>query len=48
MTTTTHGEVDIKGGKAEADIAFGDNVECGRVVEDVIIQREFAAKMKQI
>ena len=48
MATTTHGEVDIKRGKTEASVAFWDDVECGRVVEDVIVERKFAAKINKI
>ena len=48
MATTTHGEVDIKRGKAKASVAFWDDVESSRVVEDVIVERKFAAKINKI
>jgi len=48
LATTTHGEVDIERGEAKTEVALGDDVECGRVVKNVIVEREFATKLKQV
>jgi len=43
LTTTAHGKVDIERGKTETSVALGDNVESGRVIEDMVVERELAA-----
>jgi hypothetical protein len=48
LATATHGKVDIERGEAETEIALGDDVECGRVVENVIVKREFATKFGEL
>ena len=45
LASTAHREVDIEGREIVAEIALWDDVERSRVVEDMIIQREVAAKM---
>lgn len=48
LATATHGEVHIERGEAEIEIALGDDVECGRVVENVIVEREFATEFGEL
>ena len=45
MATTAHGEVDIEGRKALAQVTLGDDVERSRVVKDVVIESEVTAKI---
>lgn len=44
LATTTHGKEDIKIGDTEALIARGNRVECGRVVEHMVVEGEFTAE----
>lgn len=44
LTSTTHSKVDIEGRQFVAEVTLGDNVESGGVVEDMVVQREIAAK----
>jgi len=48
LATATHGEVDIERGETKTEIALGDDVECGRVVENVIVERKFATKFGEL
>lgn len=42
LATTSHSEEDIKFGNTKSLITRRDGVERGRVVEDMIVEREFA------
>jgi hypothetical protein len=46
LTTAPHGEVNVERGKTLSDITLRDHVERGRMIKDVIIQREFTTVMK--
>ena len=43
LAATAHGEVDIKGRKALAQVTLGDHVERSRVVKDVVVESEVTA-----
>lgn len=43
LTTTTHSEENIEGREPKTLVTLGDGVECRRVVENVVIEREFSA-----
>lgn len=43
LTATAHGEVDIERGEVVTSVALGDGVECRRVVENMVVERELAA-----
>ena len=43
LATTAHGKVDIERGETLAEVALGDDVERGRVVENVVVEGEVAA-----
>jgi len=45
LTPTAHGEINVKGCQTLADITLGNNVERSRMIEDVVIEREFATKI---
>ena len=47
LAATAHGEVDIKGGEALAQVTLGDDVEGSRVVKDVVIEGEVTARIDQ-
>ena len=42
LTATTHGKVDIEGGEVVSQITFWDDIEGSRVIQDMVIQGEFA------
>jgi hypothetical protein len=42
LTPTAHGEINIKGCQTLANIALGNDVESGRMIENVVIERELA------
>jgi len=44
LTSTTHREVDIQRGQSKTDVALGNDVERGRVIKDVIVERELATR----
>ena len=44
LATTAHGKVDIERGETLAEVALGDDVESGRVVKDMVVEREVTAK----
>ena len=49
LAATTHGEVDIKRGEIVPQVAFWNNIEGSRMIQDMVIQGEFAAKeMKRL
>lgn len=41
LSATAHGEVNVKGRQTKSNISLGDDVECGRVIKDMIVQGEF-------
>ena len=43
LTATAHGEVDIQGRKVVTSVTLGDDIELGRVVEDVVVEGEVTA-----
>jgi hypothetical protein len=43
LTTTTHSEENIEGREPKTLVTLRDGVECRRVVENVVIEREFSA-----
>ena len=43
LTATTHGKVNIKRWESKPNISFGDNIESGGVIKDMIVKRELAA-----
>jgi hypothetical protein len=45
LTPTAHGEINIKGRQTLANITLGDDVESSRMIENVVIERELAAKI---
>ena len=48
LTSTTHGEVNIERCQTLTNVTLGDNVESGRVVEDMIIERKVTTEKKFI
>ena len=44
LATTAHGEVDIELRETVAGVALGDDVERGRVVQDVVVKGEITAE----
>ena len=44
LATTAHREVDIEVGETKTLVALGNDVECRRVVEDVVVEREVTAE----
>ena len=43
LTATAHGEVDIERAQVVAEVALGNDVEGGRMVENVIVEGEITA-----
>ena len=43
LAATAHGEVDIERGETKTLVALGDDIEGGRVIEDVVVERKLAA-----
>jgi hypothetical protein len=41
LSSTSHSEIYIERGQALSNISLWNDVECGSVIQDVIIQREF-------
>ena len=48
MTPTTHREENIEVRKAKSNITRGNDIECGRVIKDMIVKGEFATENKGI
>ena len=44
LTTAAHGEVDIECGQTMTKVALGNDVECGGVVQDVVVEGEITAE----
>jgi hypothetical protein len=44
LTATTHGEENIEIRKTESDITRGNDIECGRMIKDMIVKGEFATE----
>jgi hypothetical protein len=45
LTPTAHGKINVKGCQTLANITLGDDVESSRMIENVVIERELAAKI---
>ena len=44
LVATAHGEVDIECGQTMTKVALGNDVECGGVVQDVVVEGEITAE----
>ena len=45
LTPSAHGKIDIKGRQTLANITLGNNVEGSRMIEHVVIEGKFTAKI---
>jgi len=45
LTPSTHGEIDVKRRQTLANITLGNNVEGSRMIEHMVIEGKFAAKI---
>jgi hypothetical protein len=43
LSSTSHGEINVQRRQSQADITFRNNVECGGVIEDVVVKGKFTA-----
>jgi hypothetical protein len=45
LTPTAHGKINVKGCQTLANITLRNDVESGRMIENVVIERELATKI---